>query len=147
MDELSDRAVFLKMDIEGAEYETLPLLMPYLSKINAMVFEFHDLDRRGEAFESIAASFSEEFFIAHVHANNFGGYIENSRLPLTLEIYFINKGLFKSPARPSLLSYPVSGLDSPCDPRIPDLPIYFGQDDWQVTLKASGSQPLIGALQ
>jgi hypothetical protein len=139
MDQLSDRAVFLKMDIEGAEYDALPLLIPYLQKINAMVFEFHYLDRLGEAFENIVASFSERFFIAHVHANNLGGYIKNSKLPLILEICFLNKDLLKYPPRPSLLSYPAFGLDSPCDPSIPELPIYFGQDGLQVTASAPGA--------
>jgi hypothetical protein len=147
MDRLSDRAVFLKMDIEGAEYDALPLLVPYLQKINAMVFEFHYLDRLGEAFENIVASFSERFFIAHVHANNYGGYIKNSKLPLTLEICFLNKDLLESPPRPSMLSYPVPGLDSPCNPDIPELAIYFGQDGLQATAGVSDTQPPTGVSQ
>jgi hypothetical protein len=146
MEKLSEQSIFLKMDIEGAEYESLPLLTPYLSKINAMVFEFHDLDRCGEMFESIVASFSGSFFIAHIHANNFGGYIENSKLPLTLEICFLNKELLNHSAKPSTLSYPVPDLDSPCDPDIPDLPIHFGRDDLQAAPGASEAQPLTGAL-
>jgi hypothetical protein len=123
--QLSDQTVFLKMDIEGAEYGALPLLMPYLQKINAMVFEFHYLDRFGEELERIVDLFSERFVIAHVHANNYGGFIRNSRLPITLEISFLNKGLLKYPPEPSRLSYPVPGLDSPCNPHISDLPIPF----------------------
>jgi hypothetical protein len=125
MDQRSDQSIFLKMDIEGAEYDTLPMLVPYLQKINAMVFEFHHLDRFGEAFERILASFSEKFFIAHVHANNYGGLIENSKLPIVLEISFLNKSLLKCPPEPSGLSYPVPGLDSPCNQHVPDLPISF----------------------
>jgi hypothetical protein len=128
------------------EYESLPLLTPYLSKINAMVFEFHDLDRCGGMFEGIVTSFSGRFFVAHIHANNAGGYIENSKLPFTLEICFLNKELLKHSARPSALSHPVPDLDTPCDPGIPDLPIHFGQDDFRVAPGVSGAWPSTGVF-
>ncbi|MDR2097744.1 MAG: hypothetical protein LBP37_04410 [Spirochaetaceae bacterium] len=45
-------SVFIKMDIEGAEYETLPHLAPYFDKINGMSIEFHGLNSP-EKFEKM----------------------------------------------------------------------------------------------
>ncbi|MDR1667962.1 MAG: hypothetical protein LBS03_09805 [Bacteroidales bacterium] len=117
-------SVFIKMDIENWEYRTLPQLLPFFDKINGMVIEFHLLDIAEKKFEEIINLLSPRFFIAHVHANNAGGYIHRSNLPVLLEITFINKALVACP-EPSILHYPVEGLDFPNIAAKEDIPLEF----------------------
>ena len=54
---LSDRArkelsVFVKMDIEGSEYEVLHELRAHAATINGLVIEFHELGARGDEFSA-----------------------------------------------------------------------------------------------
>jgi hypothetical protein len=105
-------SVFIKMDIEGAEYRTLPHLVPYFEKINGMAIEFHGLDSP-EMFEKTTELLLNDYYIAHIHANNAGGYIINSMLPMLLEITFIHKNILSGNVHPSTSKYPVNGLDFP----------------------------------
>ncbi|GHT25208.1 hypothetical protein FACS189430_11500 [Bacteroidia bacterium] len=112
-DTLKNQSIFIKMDIEKWEYRTLPQLKPFFSKINGLVVKFHDLDIAGNTFEDIIDIFSEHFAIAHIHANNAGGLIHNTNLPMLLEITFINKVLVQNADELSDKKYPVEGLDFP----------------------------------
>jgi hypothetical protein len=118
-------AVFIKMDIEGSEYRTLPAFKPFYHLINGFVIEFHDLDILGNNFTEIVREMSEYFYVAHVHANNYGGYIYPTTLPVVLEITFINKKLGPGIPAGSTYSYPISGLDFACNPKVADTPIVF----------------------
>ncbi|MDR2407244.1 MAG: hypothetical protein LBE13_03915 [Bacteroidales bacterium] len=123
--QVKDLSVFVKMDIEESEYRTLPAFKPFYRLINGFAIEFHNLDILGNNFTEIVREMSEYFYVAHVHANNYGGYIYPSMLPKTLEITFINKKLIPEPPVNSTYSYPVHGLDFPCNPKIPEIPIMF----------------------
>jgi hypothetical protein len=70
-----DLSIFIKMDIEGVEYETLPDLLPYFDKINGLVIEFHGLDKPA-MFENTTQLLLNNFYVAHIHANNICGYIK-----------------------------------------------------------------------
>jgi hypothetical protein len=118
--------VFVKMDIEKWEYLTLPLLAPYFSRINGLVVEFHRLDITGASFRQIMEMLSAQFYIAHIHGNNFSGFIQNTGLPEVLEMTFINKQLLPEQPVLSKKQYPVKGLDFPCARKLPDLPLNFG---------------------
>jgi hypothetical protein len=122
---IKDLSVFVKMDIEESEYRTLPAFKPYYHLINGFAIEFHNLDILGNNFTEIVRELSEYFYVAHVHANNYGGYIYPAMLPRTLEITFINKKLVSGISVDSNSSYPIPGLDFPCNPKIPDIPIVF----------------------
>jgi hypothetical protein len=87
--------------------------------------EFHNLDILGNNFTEIVREMSEYFYVAHVHANNYGGYIPSTILLKTLEIIFINKKLVSKAPVGSSYSYPVSRLDFACNPKVPDIPIVF----------------------
>jgi hypothetical protein len=125
--ELSDvknLSVFIKMDIEGAEYKALPQLSPYFDKINGMAIEFHDLNH-GKTFEEITAPLLNNYYIAHTHANNAGGHIINSPLPMLLEITFIHKSMLPGNMRLSTSKYPMKGLDYPNIETLDDIVLNF----------------------
>jgi hypothetical protein len=121
-----DLSVFVKMDIENSEFRTLLQFKPYWNKINGFVVEFHELDLLGDKFDNIVRELSADFYVAHVHANNYTGYIYQTTLPITLEVTFINKRLVTEEIQDSTYTYPIRGLDVRCNPKAPDISIGFG---------------------
>ncbi|MDR0662829.1 MAG: hypothetical protein LBF80_01950 [Spirochaetaceae bacterium] len=118
-------SVFIKMDIEGAEYTALPHLSPYFDKINGLAIEFHGLNQ-GKAFEETTKLLLNDYYVAHIHANNSCGHIINSLLPMVIEITFIHKSMLPSEnAEPSTLKYPVKGLDFPNMKTLDDIVLNF----------------------
>jgi hypothetical protein len=101
------------MDIEGGEYLCLPQIKPYTDKINGMAIEFHGLDTSIEKFEEILDLLKEDFYIAHIHNNNFSNLIPCTNLTSILEMTFINKRLISEDVRLSKAEYPIKGLDFP----------------------------------
>jgi hypothetical protein len=126
--ELSDAgklSVFIKMDIEGSEYTALPHLPPYFDKINGLVIEFHGLNQ-GKAFEETTKLLLNDYYVAHVHANNACGYIINSTLPMILEITFIHKNMLSpGSVEPSTFKYPIKGVDFPNMETLDDIVLNF----------------------
>ena len=122
--EAKDLSVFVKMDIENWEYRTLYQFTPFFSKINGFAVEFHELDITSGKFEETIEILSSDFHIAHVHANNAGGLIHGTDLPVLLEITFINKQIAPGPEL-SLESYPIAGLDFPNIKEEADIPLIF----------------------
>lgn len=91
--------LILQMDIEGCEYEAI-LNTPdaLLNQFRIMVIEFHNLDYLFDAFvfslfSSTFDKILQNFYVAHIHPNNYGGNIKMGGLeiPKTMEITFINK--------------------------------------------------------
>jgi hypothetical protein len=103
------------MDIEGAEYKTLPHLLPYFDKINGMAIEFHNLHKQNDSadFKKITDMLLNHFEVIHIHGNNCGGTIINTLLPTTFEITFINKNMLSKKISKSTAKYPIKGLDFP----------------------------------
>jgi hypothetical protein len=117
-------SVFIKMDIECAEYRALPHLVPYFEKINGMVIEFRGLNSP-EMFEKTTELLLNDYYVAHIHANNCCGYIVNSMLPMVLEITFVHKNMFSGNVQPSTSKYPVNGLDFPNTKTLDDIILNF----------------------
>ncbi|MDR1683087.1 MAG: hypothetical protein LBS25_06845 [Candidatus Symbiothrix sp.] len=124
---IPDFSVFIKMDVESWEYRTLPQLTPFFNKVNGLVVEFHDIDIAERKFQEIIDRLSCEFYIAHVHANNYDDFIHNTNFPKVLEITFINKSLVPGQIPPpkSSLKYPIEGLDFPCNSDLDDIALNF----------------------
>jgi len=120
----NDAQIFVKMDIEGAEYRVLPELLDHSGKIVALAVEFHDVDLLSENFNTLIEAIKKYFYIVHVHGNNMGGTTP-SNFPIALEITFLNKRLFAEPPAPSQASYPMPGLDRPNHPGLPDYAFEF----------------------
>ena len=119
--------VFIKMDVEGAEFDVLGDLKPFYADINGLALEFHTLNVIGKdkAFDAIIRDLKTGFSVVHVHANNCGPINGDTRLPDTLEITFINNALISGDPVFSDETYPIPGLDYPNDPSREDYPLTF----------------------
>lgn len=119
--------VFLKMDIEGAEYETVPNIVLYQNRIRCIAAEFHDIDKKTSDFNKCMKSLSQHFSVVHIHGNNGAGYDHINDFPSVLEITFINKSLLNREFSFSTSEYPREGLDFPNNPAVPDFGLHFEQ--------------------
>lgn len=115
------RAVFLKIDIEGAEYRVLEEILEHSSGVLGFVVELHDIDlHRARISQFVAAA--TDYRVVHVHANNYGGTDGNGD-PLVIEMTFARADLL---TRDPHYSDAGPSLDSPNDPRSSELSVRFG---------------------
>jgi hypothetical protein len=119
--------VFIKMDVEGAEFDVLDDLKPFYAGINGLALEFHNLNVIGNdaAFDAIVRDLKTAFSVAHIHANNYSPVNRKTNLPDTLEITFINNALVPDRDVFSDETYPIAGLDYPNNPEREDYPLIF----------------------
>ena len=117
--------IFIKMDIEGDEYETLGSILNYKKNIIGFVIEFHQINKRSKEFNLLINKLKSSFHIAHVHGNNYSKIDINSNLPSSIEITFINQDLVKKPVFMSKKQYPIIGLDQPSKHSRPDVELNF----------------------
>jgi hypothetical protein len=125
-EELLENSVFIKMDIEQSEFQVLPDLLTFEMYICGMAIEFHDLDILWPKFLELMHKLNAQFEITHIHGNNFGGLIPNSRTPRVLEITFLKRSLIREehPARETV-TYPIPELDRPNNRFEKDYPLAF----------------------
>jgi hypothetical protein len=121
--------VFIKMDIEQSEFRVLPNVLKFQDCINGIVIEFHDLDILWPNFVEIMDMLKIHFEVTHIHGNNYGGLIPNSRTPKVLEITLLKKSLIreKQPSCETVV-YPIPGLDRPNNRFEKDCALFFGSD-------------------
>lgn len=112
--------VFLKMDIEGAEYRTLDGVLPYADRIAGAVVEFHALDREWDRFVALMDALQGSLAVAHMHGNNYEPVVAGTATPRVLEISFVNRRLVRGPLVPSTAAYPTPGLDMRCSTNEPE---------------------------
>ena len=115
-EQITGKAVYLKVDIEGWEYRILDDLVYFAPCLTGLAIEFHDVDLNLAKIESFVNSFPMN--VVHVHANNFG-YRLNNGIPTVIEVTFSKHA--KSSNAPSLPHF----LDAPNDPNAPDYSISF----------------------
>jgi hypothetical protein len=85
----TDKDVFIKCDIEGAEYEILDELIIYSSKLSGIVIEFHDIHEY-PLFNLLSNFIAKTSLkLVHTHMNNWS-YLEtpNGYLPGCIELTF-----------------------------------------------------------
>jgi Methyltransferase FkbM domain len=104
--------VFIKMDIEGGEYQVLSGLSDYFPRVTGLVIEFHHLIFLHDRMDEHIGDLNQSFDIVHIHANNCRGADERG-LPDVIEITFENRNLRNGDERESEREYPVEGLDYP----------------------------------
>jgi hypothetical protein len=114
-------SIFAKIDIEGSEYRVLPAIAARAHLFSGLVVEFHDTDICADTFNAAIARLGHHFDIVHVHGNNYGDMSADGRLPLTLEVSFVNRTLATHrERRVGATAFPRSGLDAPNNPLTPD---------------------------
>ena len=105
--------IFIKMDIEGAEFKVLEKLDYSKVNILGLAIEFHDINLKEKEFNKIIINMKKIFHIAHIHGNNYSKIDGVSKFPSSVEITFINKKLVKGKIKKSEKKYPIEGLDQP----------------------------------
>lgn len=105
--------VFVKMDIEGAEYRVGRELLNLSDRIVGMVIEFHDVDPYREVFIDLVRELQTKHQIVHTHVNNFDK-VSADGYPEVLELTFLRNDLATQGKRRARL--PVDGLDAPNNP-------------------------------
>ncbi len=113
--------LFLKMDIEGCEWELLDKLdEKYLNQFEQLVIEFHNiqfiqneffthLDITPEIVERVFKKLNRYFYMGHIHGNN---HALLGELPNVVECTYIRKDLIPNP-KIETIQYPIAGLDMP----------------------------------
>jgi hypothetical protein len=120
--------IFLKMDIEGNEYEWLLFIdSNLLNNIKQMVIEFHHINsdtyciytQKMECIKKI----NKTHYLIHAHGNNFDTVTNN--IPNIIELTFINKQIFEEPPRLNTTPLPIYNIDFPNNPNKPDFNLNF----------------------
>ena len=107
-------AIFLKCDIEGAEYRILDDIVANRKRFTGIVMELHSVDLHRDRIDQWLAAM-RGFSIVALHANNYGGVDLNGD-PLTLEITLTREGLVEQGA---------SARHRSNDPTRPEIEMHF----------------------
>lgn len=116
--EFSDRAIFLKIDIEGSEYRILDEVVEHADRVTGIVIELHDVDLQRQRIENFVNGL-DGFTVVFSHANNFGGVDEQGD-PIVIELALIRNEYLDviEPGRPAPRT-------SPNDPTQPEIELVF----------------------
>lgn len=127
MDNYND--IFLKMDIEGAEYPwLLSLSEQQLRKFKQIVIEFHGINDDGwnttlndkiKVFNKLSTT----HYAIHIHGNNCAGL--TNKIPDVVEITYIRKDAINYVPMLNSTILPISGLDFPNNFYKPDFSLNF----------------------
>lgn len=121
---LKNKKIFIKMDIEGGEYEAFPDILPYADQITGIAFELHfrSLEALRKAV-SLLTEIEKNFILVHVHGNNSGRLFSakgmKGEAPYVMELTYINKNLVTVAHLSKNQKHPQS-LDMPNIPSRPD---------------------------
>ena len=89
---LTENSIFVKMDIEGSEYDVLKEFEKYYKYINCFAIEWHNIDEKKEQFISLVTQLQQAFDIVFVHNNNYAKMIDEN-FAASMEITFVKKNL------------------------------------------------------
>jgi len=118
-------SVFLKIDIEGSEYEILSQISKFEKKINSIIIEFHNINKKRNLEKIKNFILKSKFFkLIHIHGNNFSPLDRNSD-PTCVELTFVNKNIISVSNKYSNFNYPLNKLDYPNNKRVKDIKLSF----------------------
>lgn len=96
--DLEEKKIFIKMDIEGAEYAAFDSILKHSKNITGIVLEVHFRKAEKDAIE-LLQKLEKDFILVHVHGNNCcvkrGLKTSNNTgvVPTVVELSYINKNL------------------------------------------------------
>jgi len=117
--------IFLKMDIEGAEYAVMDQIIDNHQRISGLAIEFHHLDKKAAEFNLAINKLNNHFRIVHIHGNNCTPYCTASDFPSTVEVTFVHKAKMPEGAGLQDRKYPRADLDVPNTPERADYQLSF----------------------
>ena len=127
LNELKDNdQVFLKIDIEGSEYEILDQIVSIKKKIQGIVIEFHEVTSNLDKIKNFLKAIEDDLKLVHIHANNYS-LKEFDQFPDAIELTISNikKLSNKEHGTSESHEYPLEGLDFPNSKRSPEIKIIF----------------------
>lgn len=119
--------LFLKIDIEGAEYRILKQIAHAKARILGFVIEFHDVDILSEHISRFIERIKEHFTVVHIHANNCGG-IDEKCDPLVVEMTWMRNDQMGADEEAFIETYPIEGLDQANTAEFPDIALLFSEE-------------------
>lgn len=125
---LSGKKIIFKLDVEGAEYSVFSdkSIYPILANAIQIYIEFHDLSLNLEKIADIISNLKETHSLIHIHANNHTTTFDynGKKVPDAIEVTFLQNS-YLPVKNPSTASYPIAGLDQPCDRLKSDVTLDF----------------------
>ena len=122
---LNENTIFLKLDIEGSEWEMISDILKISRYLSGIALEVHNLDKNGEKLNELIIRLNHSgLYLIHVHPNNSGGFCTGTKFPRLLELTFLNSNLFSEEEIFAKKNKPftyLKGLDMPCDPKQPEM--------------------------
>jgi len=115
--------IFLKIDIEGSEYEILDQVISIQDRIQGIVIEFHDVTKNLDVIKNFLNKISSNLNLVHIHANNYS-VKEVNQFPEAIELTISNINMENQDFDTSR-DYPIKNLDFPNSKRSPDIKIDF----------------------
>ena len=115
--------IFLKIDIEGSEYEILDQIIFLQNRIQGIIIEFHNVTKNFDVIKSFLNKISSNLNLVHIHANNYS-VKEINEFPEALELTISNINLHNNNFE-QFREYPIKNLDFPNSKRSPDIKIRF----------------------
>jgi hypothetical protein len=112
--------IFLKMDIEGGEYNWLSSISDeHLQKIKQIVIEFHGITDNGwgcsyDGKVKCLEKLANTHYIIHAHGNNHGPVCNN--IPDVIELTYVNKKYFDSVPNFNTSQLPAPNVDNHNNP-------------------------------
>ncbi|MDP1614437.1 MAG: hypothetical protein Q8L68_01430 [Methylococcales bacterium] len=121
---LQGKKLFIKMDIEGNEYTSMPDVLEHSSYITGITFEIHffEEDQLPLALH-LLQQMQKDFILVHVHGHNYcSRFIMNqvSEIPRIIELSYVNKQLIQHAHLAEDQKHPTA-LDMPIDPSRPEI--------------------------
>lgn len=120
----NQKGIFVKMDIEGGEYDVFPVLSAAEANrpgtFTGLCAEFHDLKSRENDFLRIIETITTQFEIVHLHVNNCVPVTGD--FPDVIEITFAPRGVSRDER---IMSLPRVKLDYPNDSSKLDIELEF----------------------
>ncbi len=120
-----DKKMFIKMDIEGNEYDTVPDILQHACNVTGIVLELHfeELKQVPQALHLLQA-LNQNFLLVHVHGNNGSSNCfetSNARgcVSRVLELSYINRSLVQKYEISPHQAHPTS-IDMPNISHLPD---------------------------
>ena len=121
LDKLRNKKVFLKVDIEGSEYEILNSVIKFQNNLTGLVIEFHNCYKNKSQIIKFIRSFKLD--LVHIHVNNFCS-IENSGFPTVFELTFSPRQ-FNRERKKNDMKFPNKKIDSPNNKYLSDEKLFF----------------------
>jgi len=115
--------LILKIDIEGSEYDSIDEIIENNKRIEMIVIEFHDIDKKEDIFIRNMKNLMKHFDIIHLHGNNHCG-LTSYGIPIALEITLIHK-IYRPKELIYEKNFPRNNLDFPNNPLKNDINFTF----------------------